>query len=73
MHWLPLKKKYKKVEFKAKKIIRDSNQKHLVSYISELGTSEEMSDKLVNMFKASNANQILLLKKNLNDVNMDRG
>ena len=32
------KTKYKKGEVKAKKIIRDSIHKHLVAYISKLGT-----------------------------------
>ena len=67
------KTKCKKGEVKAKKIIRDSIQKHLVAYISELGTSKEMYDKLVGMFKANNANQILFLKNKLKDIKMDRG
>ena len=29
----------------------DSIQKHLVAYISDLGTSKEIYDKLVGMFK----------------------
>ena len=41
------KTKYKKGEVKAKTIIIDSIQKHLVAYISDLGTSKEMYDKLV--------------------------
>ena len=53
------KTKYKKGEIKAKKIIRESIHKPLAVYISELGTSKEMYDKLVSMFRASNANQIL--------------
>ena len=51
----------------------DSIQKHLVAYISELGTSKEMYDKLVSMFRASNVNQLLLLKNKRKDVKMDRG
>ena len=43
------KTKYKKGEIKAKLMIRDSIHKSLVAYISELGTSKEMYDKLVNM------------------------
>ena len=53
------KSKYKKGEIKAKLMIRDSIHKSLVAYISELGTSKEMYDKLVNMFKANNAKQVL--------------
>ena len=56
------KTKYRKGEIKAKMIIWDSIHKHLVAYISELKTSKEMYDKLVSMFRASNANQILFFK-----------
>ena len=56
------KSKYSKVEFKAKKIIRDSMYKCLVAYISNLNTSKEIYNRLVGMFKVSNANQILFLK-----------
>ena len=51
------KMKDEKGEVKAKRIIIDSIQKHLVAYISDLGTSKEMYDKLVGMFKVNNANQ----------------
>ena len=67
------KTKYKKGEVKAKSIIIDSIQKHLVAYISDLGTSKEMYDKLIGMFKVNNANQILFLKNKLKDIKMDRG
>ena len=50
------KMKYRKGENKAKMIIRDSIHKHLVAYISKLSTSKEMYDKLVSMFRDSNAN-----------------
>ena len=45
----------------------------MVAYISDLVTSKEMYDKLVGMFKANNANQILFLKNKLKDIKMDRG
>ena len=45
-----VKTKYKKGEVKAKKILVDSIQKHLVAYISDLGTSKEIYDMLVGMF-----------------------
>jgi len=63
---------YNKGEVKAKKIIVDSIQKHLVAYISDLETSNEMYDKLVGMFKVNNANKILFLKNKLKDIKMDR-
>lgn len=62
----------KVVEVKAKKIIIDSIEKHLVAYIFYLGTSKEMYDKLVGMFKVNNANQILYLKNKLKDIKMDK-
>ena len=62
------KTKYRKGEIKAKMIIRDSIHKHLVAYISELKTSKEMYDKLVSMFRASNANQILFFKNQLKNI-----
>ena len=49
-------------------IIKDSIHKHLVAYISELGTSKEMYDKLVNMFRANNANKVLFFKNKLNNI-----
>ena len=62
------KTKYRKGEIKAKMIIRDSIHKHLLAYISELNTSKEIYDKLVSMFRASNANQILFFKDQLKNV-----
>ena len=62
------KNKYTKGEVKAKKIIRDSIDKHLVAYIPDLNTSKEIYDKLVSMFKVSDANQVLFLKNNLKDI-----
>ena len=56
-----------------KKIIRNSIHKHLVAYISELGTSKEMYDKLVIMFRASNVNQILFLKNKLKEIKKGKG
>ena len=62
------KTKYRKGEIKAKLIIQDSIHKSLVAYISELGTSKEMYDKLVNMFRANNANQVLFFKNQLKNL-----
>eukprot|EP00253_Pinus_taeda_P005051 PITA_05051 len=66
------KTKYKKGEVKAKKIIGDSIHKHLVAYISDLSTSKEIYDRLVGMFKSSNANQVLFLKSKLKDIKKGR-
>ena len=67
------KSKYKKGEVKAKKIIIDSIQKHLVAYISNLGTSKETYDTLVGMYEVSNLNHILSLKNQLKDIKMNKG
>ena len=56
------KSKYTKGEIKAKLIIQDSIHKSLVAYISELGTSKEMYDNLLNMFRANNENQVFFFK-----------
>ena len=62
------KTKYRKWEVKVNMIIKDSIHKHLVVYIFELGTSKEMYDKLVSMFRASNANQVLFFKNKLKNI-----
>ena len=62
------KSKYNKVEFKVKKIIRDSMYKCLMAYISNLNTSKENYDRLVSMFKVSDENEILFLKTKLKDI-----
>ena len=67
------KMKYKKGEVKVKKILMDSIQKHFFAYIYDLGTSKEIYDKLVGMFKVNNANQILFLKNKLKAIKMDKG
>ena len=61
------KSKYKKGEIKAKLMIRDSIHKSLVAYISKLGTSKEMYDKLAN-----NANQVLFFKNQLKNLKKRR-
>ena len=66
------KTKYKKGEIKAKLMIRESIHKSLVAYISELGTSKEMYDKLILMFKANNANQVLFFKNQLKNLKKGR-
>eukprot|EP00253_Pinus_taeda_P004551 PITA_04551 len=60
--------KWTKGEFKAKKIIWDSIDKHFVAYISDLDTSKEIYDRLVNLFKVNDANQVLLLRNKLKEI-----
>ena len=66
------KSKYNKAKVKAKKIIRVSIDKRLMAYISDLNTSKEIYDRLVSMFKVSDANQILFLKNTLKDNKKDK-
>ena len=40
----------------------------MVSYISELGTSKEMYDMLVSMFRANNAHEVLFFKNQLKNI-----
>jgi len=56
------------VEVKAKKIIRDSINKRLMAYISELTTSNENYDRLVSLFKVSDTNQVLFLRNKLKEI-----
>eukprot|EP00253_Pinus_taeda_P027685 PITA_27685 len=60
--------KWKNGEVKAKKIIRDSIDKHLVAYISKLDTSKEIYDRLVILFKVNDANQVLFLRNKLREI-----
>ena len=66
------KTKYKKGEIKAKLMIRDSIHKSLVAYISEVGISKEMYDKLVHMLKANYANRVLFFKNQLKNLKKGR-
>ena len=60
--------KLKNGEVKTKKIIRDSIDKHLVAYISDLNTSKEIYDRLVSLFKVNDANQVLFLRNKLREI-----
>eukprot|EP00253_Pinus_taeda_P031615 PITA_31615 len=51
-----------------KKIIRDSIDKRLVAYISDLNTSKEIYDRLVSLFKVNDANQVLFLRNKLKEI-----
>ena len=60
--------KYTKGEFKAKKFIRDSIDKPLAAYVSELNTSKEIYDRLISLLKVSDANQVLFFKSKLKEI-----
>eukprot|EP00253_Pinus_taeda_P032546 PITA_32546 len=55
-------------EVKAKKIIRDSINKRLVAYVSELTNSKEIYDRLVSLSKVNDANQVLSLRNKLKEI-----
>eukprot|EP00253_Pinus_taeda_P014368 PITA_14368 len=57
-----------KGEVKAKKIIRDSIDKRLVAYVSELNNSKEIYDRLVCLFKVNDANQVLFLRNKPKEI-----
>ena len=60
--------KWTKGEVKARKIIRDSIDKCLVAYVSELTTSKEIYDRMVSLFKVNDANQVLFLRNKLKEI-----
>eukprot|EP00253_Pinus_taeda_P016725 PITA_16725 len=60
--------KWTRGEVKAKKIIRNSIDKRLVAYVSELPTSKEIYDRLVSLFKFNYANQVLFLRNKLKEI-----
>ena len=51
-----LKNMYKKGESKAKKIIVDGLQDHLLAYVGNLGKSKDMYDKIADMHEINNLN-----------------
>ena len=60
--------KWTKGEVKERKIIRDSIDKHLVAYVSEMNTSKEIYDRMVSLFKVNDANQVLLPRNKLKEI-----
>lgn len=67
------KSKYKKGEIKTKKIIIYSLKDHLPTYIGKLEESKDIYNKLVGMYEVNNLNHILSLKKQIKDINMNKG
>eukprot|EP00253_Pinus_taeda_P009813 PITA_09813 len=60
--------KWTKGEFKERKFIRDSIDKRLVAYVSELNTSKEIYDRLLNLFKVNDVNQVFFLRNELKEI-----
>ena len=67
------KNKYKKGELKAKKIIVDGLQDHLLAYVGNFKNFKEMYDKLAGMYEVTNLNEIISLKDQLKDIKMNKG
>jgi len=66
------KKKHKKGELKAKKIIADRLQDNLLAYVANLRKSKDMYDKIVGMYEINNLNEIISLKDKIKDMNMNK-
>ena len=64
-----LKSLHKKNLVKAKKIIVDSIEDHLIPHVSSLDTPKEMFDSLIKLFEGKNINQKMTLRKQLKNVN----
>lgn len=68
-----LKNMYKKGECKAKKIITDGLQDNLLADVGNLIKSKDMYDKIAGMYKVNNLNEIITLKYQIKEVNMNKG
>ena len=60
-----VKSKYKKGELKAKKILIDGLQYHLLVYVGSLKKYKDIYDKPIGMYEFKNLNHILFLKNKL--------
>lgn len=69
----PLKNRYKKVESKAKQIIVDGLQDHLLAYVENLRKSKDMYDKIAGMYDVNNLNEIITLKNQHEETKMNKG
>ena len=67
-----LKNRYKKGECKAKQIIVDSLQDHLLAYVGNLRKSK-VYDKIADMYEIKNLNEIITLKDQLKETKMNKG
>ena len=63
-----LKALHKKNLVKAKKIIVDSIEDHLILQMSSLNTHKEMLNSLTKLFEGKNINRKMTLRKQLNNV-----
>jgi hypothetical protein len=63
--------KFKDVEINAMSIIVDSIKYHLIPYSSHLDSSNNMYDALTNLFSVRNIGQVMSLKNELRNMNMN--
>ena len=63
--------KFKDNDINAMSIIVDSIKDHLIPYISHLDSSNKMYDALTNLFSVRNIGQVMSLKNELRDMNMN--
>jgi hypothetical protein len=63
--------KFKDSDINAMSIIVESIKDHLIPYISHLDSSKKMYDALTNLFSVRNIGQVMSLKIELHDMNMN--
>jgi hypothetical protein len=63
--------KFKNGEINSMSIILDSIKYHLKPYISHIDSSNNMYDALINLFSVKNIEQIMSLKNEFHDMNMN--
>jgi hypothetical protein len=63
--------KFKDGDINAMSIIVDSIKDHFIPYISHIDSSKKMYDSLTNLFSVRNIGQIMSLKNELHDMNMN--
>lgn len=68
-----LKNRYKKGDSKSMKIIDDGLQYHLLAYVGNLIKYEDMYDKIADMYEIKNLNEMITLKDQLKETNVNNG
>jgi hypothetical protein len=63
--------KFKDGDINAMSIIVESIKYHMIPYISHLDSSNKMYDALTNLFSVRNIGQVMRLKNELCDMNMN--
>jgi hypothetical protein len=66
------KAKFKKNEFKAKRILTESIKDHLIPNVSEIKIEKALFDALTKLYERKNTSQKLTLRHQLINVNMNK-